>query len=127
VLVTAAYGLPDHLIDPVAYAVRVAWEAANSEGPNWDEEFKGRPVYTLKALWCVRVDQGVHADLLSAGEARELLRVVEDGIRVNAKWLQSPMAVCFESAFPAALDLDLKAEEVLMTLQDIANSESIAA
>jgi hypothetical protein len=124
---TARYGLPDHLIEPTAYAVRVAWEASKDRDPDWAEEFEGRSVYTLTALWTVRVDNQIHADLLSPQYARELLRVVQDGIAINGNWLQSPMAVCFESAFPSALDLDLKAEEILMTLQDIASTASVAA
>jgi hypothetical protein len=124
---TARYGLPDHLIDSVAHAVTVAWASATAEGPDWSEEFEGRPLHTLKALWWVRVDKGWHADLLSPEYARELLRVVQDGIEINAGWLKDTATVCFDPNFPAYLDLDLHAEEVVMTLQDIANSASVAA
>jgi hypothetical protein len=123
---TARYGLPDHLIEPTAYAVRIAWEAARAK-PDWSQNVGRTPLHTLKALWWVRVEKQDHADLLSPEDARGLLRVVEDGIETNAAWLKSPMAVCFESAFPCALDLDLKAEEVLMTLQEISGSASVAA
>lgn len=125
---TARYGLPDHLIEPTAYAVIVAWKAATKTSPDRTEEFEGRPLHTLKGLWRVRVRNGWHADLLSAEDARELLRVVSDGIKINSEWLGSIDMVFFENAFPNAIDLDLKAEEVLMTLQDIASSSgSVAA
>lgn len=124
---TARYGLPDHLIEPTAYAVRIAWEAAKTSEPDWNEETIWSPLHTLKALWAVRVDNQIHADLLSPDYARELLRVVEDGIRLNAAWLGNVNLVCFENAFPCALDLDLRAEEILMTLQEIASSASVAA
>lgn len=124
---TAAYGLPDHLIEPLAQAVRTAWADSVAKGPDWTEEFEGRPLHTLKALWQVRVAQGWHEDLLSPEDARELLRVVQDGIEVNAGWLKDVSTVCFDPRFPSYLDLDLRAEEMVMTLTDIVNSVSVAA
>jgi hypothetical protein len=124
---TARYGLPDHLIEPVAHAVKVAWVSTIGREPDWTEEFNGRPLHTLKALWAVRVENEIHADLLTPEYARELLRVVEDGIRINANWLKDTMTVCFDPNFPAYLYLDMRAEEISATLQEIANSASITA
>lgn len=124
---TARYGLPDHLIDPVAHAVRTAFASSVAAGPDWSEEFDGRPLHTLKALWWVRVDNEIHADLLSPEYARELLRVVQDGIEANAGWLTDVSTVCFDPRFPSYLDLDIRSEEILMTLTEIARSASVAA
>ena len=117
---TAAYGLPDHLLDPVAHAVETAWRGSVAAGPDWAEEFDGSPLHTLKALWFVRIRDGVHEGLLKPDEARELLRVAEDGIEVNAARLTNVSDALFAPDFPAALGLDLRAEEILMTLIDIA-------
>jgi hypothetical protein len=124
---TACYGLPDHLIGPVAHAVRTAFASSLGTDPDGIEEFDGRPLHTLKALWWVRVDNEIHADLLSPEYARELLRVVQDGIEVNAGWLKDVSTVCFDPSFPSYLDLDLRSEEILMTLTEIARSASVAA
>jgi hypothetical protein len=124
---TAAYGLPDHLIDPAAYAVRVAWDDARTRRPDWSVEFEGTPLHTLTALWWVRVENEIHTDLLSPSYVRGLLRVVEVGVEINALAIQDTGTACFRDDFGAALALDLRAEELILTLQDLAHRESVSA
>ncbi len=122
--VTARYGLPDHLLAPVALAVKIAWDGARKGKPDWTEEVNGTPVHTVKALWSVRVLPGHewHADLLTPAYAQELLRVVESGIEINARKITDVGNACFDPDFPAHLELDLRAEEIVASLQEIAVS-----
>jgi hypothetical protein len=117
---TARYGLPDRLFNPIAFAVRLAWETS---APN--EAFhNGTDVQTITALWKVRVSKDRHTDLLAPWEAEELLRVVQDGIEANAAWL-SVGDRYFEDDFQDALDLELYSEEIVASLTEIIVSGSV--
>ncbi len=111
---TAAYGLPDHLFAPVETAVEMAW--MNSIPGN--ATFQGRDLHLLVDLWRVRVENEVHTDLLYPQYARELLAVITPAILLNG---QNP------NSCESAQELDIHAEELIMTLQDIASSSSVAA
>jgi hypothetical protein len=117
---TARYGLPDRLFNPIAFAVRIAWETSS---PN-EAFYNGTDVQTITALWKIRVSKDRHTDLLAPWEAGELLRVVQDGIEANAAWL-SVGDRYFEDDFQDALDLELYGEEIVASLTEITVSESL--
>lgn len=119
---TAAYGLPDHLFTPIAYAVQVAFE---NSVPG-EAEFEGRDLYELTALWNVRVENEIHTDLLTPEYARELLAVVRIGIKDTIEWME-PGDRYFDDEYAAALDLDFASEEIVASLEDIVNTASVAA
>lgn len=119
---TAAYGLPDHLFTSVAYAVQVAFE---NSVPN-EAEFEGRDLHELTALWNVRVENEIHTDLLTPAYARELLAVVQVGIKDTIEWME-PGDRYFDNEYAAALDLDFASEEIVATLTEIVESASVAA
>lgn len=119
---TAAYGLPDHLFAPIAYAVQVAFE---NTLPN-ESEFEGRDMHDLTALWNVRVENEIHTDLLTPEYARELLAVVRMGIADTVEWME-PGDRYFDDEYAAALDLDFASEEIVASLTEIIESASVAA
>lgn len=119
---TAAYGLPDHLFTPIAYAVQVAWE---NSIPG-EREVLGRDLHTLTGLWAVRVENEIHTDLLTPEYARELLEVVKIGIKDTIEWME-PGDRYFDNEYAAALDLDFASEEIVASLEDIVSTASVAA
>ena len=119
---TAAYGLPDHLFAPIAYAVQVAFENSRPG----EREFDGRDLHILTALWNVRIENEVHTDLLTPEYARELLEVVKLGIADTIAWME-PGDRYFDDEYAAALDLDFASEEIVASFTEIVATASVAA
>lgn len=119
---TAAYGLPDHLIDPVAQGVAIAASIAEVE----DGEYEGVLIKTLAEKWqeLCRV-QGRHKDLLKPHEAAELRAVIE----LASEYAEDNSYGAEEDAgdFPEDVEFALCSEEILYTLADIARLSLLAS
>lgn len=106
---TAAYGLPDHLIDLVGSAVtEIAVHIA----------FPGTELYELGWAWADKVDDGDHEGLLSTDDARTLRRVMKE---VAEYVYSNPTDYAVDVAFA------LYADEILSFLGDIIQPERLAA
>lgn len=118
---TAAYGLPDHLFVPIETAVKTAWMLSSPGRATYGRQ----DLHTVTALWVVRVENEVHTDLLTPAYARELVAVITPAIMHNAERLEG--LTPFDPDYLNVAGLDIHAEEVIMTLWDIATSTSLVA
>lgn len=104
----AAYGLPDHLIDPVAHAVQqIALHVLVQP-----------PLCILVGDWAERVDRGEHEGLLRPEQAASLFLV----LRETAEYIYTN-----PSDNPSDVRFALYADEILAFLRDIAQSILAAA
>lgn len=105
---TAAYGLPDRLIDPVAHAVQ-----------NIAAHVLVDPPLSLLVLdWVERVEQGEHEGLLMPQQAASLLLVLKE----TAEYIYTN-----PSDYPSDVEFALYADEILSVLTDIARPALVAA
>lgn len=99
---TAAYGLPDRLIDPVAHAVQhIAVHVLVQP-----------PLSLLVGDWAERTQRGEHEGLLRPEQAASLLLV----LRETAEYIYTN-----PSDYPSDVEFALYADEILSLLRDIAH------
>lgn len=105
---TAAYGLPDRLIDPVAHAVQQIAAHVLVEPP----------LSLLVGDWVERIDRGEHEGLLRPEQAASLLLVLKE----TAEYVYTT-----PSDYPSDVEFAVYADEILSVLADIARPILVAA